>query len=516
MRLDGQRGDLADAPVEVEVVVDVVDGLRRRDQRGGVVLDLAAEPLGVAWPVVAAAHQDGERAGHEVRAFAAAPGAVWHGVAETDQHRRQPSISCGPPRDRPAAWRTDRLEHVLELVEVVPADHDRRRGAARRPCLRSSGRNCGLCRRGLTHTMRWARRASRSISRPNRAGSPPSQPSDTMTTTAPRASPRRAHPSLNALMASPRRVPPDQSGVAAIAAARATAGWVGAQLAGEAVQPRGEDERLGPQRPDRPVQQVQVGPAVGLHRPRHVGDQDHAPLAGTATAAHQPERVATRAGGQPATTGAGRSPHLGSARRCRRLRRCGGSRARSSISARSCSSSAGVHASNGVVRRRSSTLAAAVLGTSVVIRGRAAGRPGGWHSDGTKHSDRRGRARGGGGRPAADRRDVRVAGDARDVDGAAKDLIEDAVERLDLRRVRTASSRGRTSTARRRGPGRAAARAAAKRPLVPDDDRHAGGVQEVPEPAGNLGQVDGSARRQPTHHPRHAPRGGRRRGPRGT
>ena len=45
--------------------------------------------------------------------------------------------------------------------------------------------------RGFTHTIRWARRDRRSISRATSAGSPRSQPSDRITTTAPRAIPRR-------------------------------------------------------------------------------------------------------------------------------------------------------------------------------------------------------------------------------------------------------------------------------------------------------------------------------------
>ena len=53
--------------------------------------------------------------------------------------------------------------------------------------------------RGLTHTIRWASRARRSISRPTSAGSPRSQPSERITTTAPRAMPRRPWRSLNVL-----------------------------------------------------------------------------------------------------------------------------------------------------------------------------------------------------------------------------------------------------------------------------------------------------------------------------
>jgi hypothetical protein len=71
--------------------------------------------------------------------------------------------------------------------------------------------------RGLTHTIRCASRDRRCISRATNAGSPRSQPSDRITTTAPRAIPRRPWRSLNAFSASPIRVPLDQSGAAAAA-----------------------------------------------------------------------------------------------------------------------------------------------------------------------------------------------------------------------------------------------------------------------------------------------------------
>ena len=78
--------------------------------------------------------------------------------------------------------------------------------------------------RGLTHTIRYASRARRAISRPTSAGSPRSQPSEMITTTAPRAMPRRPWRSLNSRSASPMRVPLDQSGAAAAARWIACAG----------------------------------------------------------------------------------------------------------------------------------------------------------------------------------------------------------------------------------------------------------------------------------------------------
>src|SRR5262245_16134375 len=53
------------------------------------------------------------------------------------------------------------------------------------------GRYSGFCVRGFTHTILCATRDRRSISRPRISGSPVSQPSEMMTTTAPRAMPRR-------------------------------------------------------------------------------------------------------------------------------------------------------------------------------------------------------------------------------------------------------------------------------------------------------------------------------------
>ena len=79
--------------------------------------------------------------------------------------------------------------------------------------------------RGFTHTIRCASRDRRSISRATSIGSPRSQPSERITTTAPRATPRRPWRSLNAFSASPIRVPLDQSGAAAAARSIARSGW---------------------------------------------------------------------------------------------------------------------------------------------------------------------------------------------------------------------------------------------------------------------------------------------------
>src|SRR5262249_7539256 len=87
------------------------------------------------------------------------------------------------------------------------------------------GANSRLAFRGLTQTIRWAIRRSRPTSRSTRAGSPHSHPSERMTTTAPRANPRRPYPSLKRCRASPIRVPPDQSLAAAAARSIARSGW---------------------------------------------------------------------------------------------------------------------------------------------------------------------------------------------------------------------------------------------------------------------------------------------------
>ena len=134
---------------------------------------------------------------------------------------RSGSGGCDPrPRPRASDAAADRLHHLAERLEAVPADErvavrQRRHHAARRT------ENSPALTRGLTHTIRCARRARRSIWRPTSCGSPRSQPSERITTTAPRAMPRRPWRSLNAFSASPMRVPLDQSG--AVAAARCIA-----------------------------------------------------------------------------------------------------------------------------------------------------------------------------------------------------------------------------------------------------------------------------------------------------
>ena len=89
---------------------------------------------------------------------------------------------------------------------------------------RASGANPGLALRGFTHTTRCATRCNRCTCSASTSGSPRSQPSERITTTAPRARPRSPHRSLKVRTPSPSRVPPDQSSTAPATASRAASG----------------------------------------------------------------------------------------------------------------------------------------------------------------------------------------------------------------------------------------------------------------------------------------------------
>ena len=73
------------------------------------------------------------------------------------------------------------------------------------------------------------------------------------------------------------RVPPDQSGIAAAALRQGQVGVGHGEGPSEPGQARGEHEGLGARGPHRAVQQVEVGPCVGLHRARDVGEQHEPP-----------------------------------------------------------------------------------------------------------------------------------------------------------------------------------------------------------------------------------------------
>src|SRR3954467_8236466 len=166
----------------------------------------------------------------------------------------------------------------------------------------ATGAKPGAAARGLTHTMRWASRARRSISRPTTAGSPTSQPSLRITTTAPRASPRRPWRRLNTASASPIRVPLDQSGAAGPAPSQAGPRAPPPRRRGQPGQPRGEDEGLGPRAASRrALQELEVGARVGLHRARDVAQQHEPPRLLAPPAPRPADRVA--AGAQAAADG---------------------------------------------------------------------------------------------------------------------------------------------------------------------------------------------------------------------
>ena len=175
--------------------------------------------------------------------------------------------------------------------------------------------------RGLTQIRRCAS-SGRAACSPSSAGSAPSQPSETTTTTAPRAMPRRPWTSRNSLTR--QHACADLSGCGLRRSAQGLVGVPRRQCPGHPGQPGGHDERLGASAPDRPLQQVEVDARVGLHGPRHVGDEDdpprpppslpvvpsHGVAAGVAGPAQGPPQVEAAA-----CCGAGRSPNT--SLRCR-------------------------------------------------------------------------------------------------------------------------------------------------------------------------------------------------------
>src|SRR6266513_677976 len=109
------------------------------------------------------------------------------------------------------------------LARLCPAMNRSTYGrAARIPP--ASGSYSGFPLSGLTQTIAYAARCSLSISRATSVASCRSQPSDTITTTAPRVSARRPHTSLNVLRDGPIRVPLAQSTTRVAAAESACSG----------------------------------------------------------------------------------------------------------------------------------------------------------------------------------------------------------------------------------------------------------------------------------------------------
>ena len=196
----------------------------------------------------------------------------------------------------PRAGRADRVDDLAERLRGCGRSAARRSAAAPPPCRRPRPRTRPRAARGLTHTIRWASRDSRSISRPTSSGSPRSQPSERITTTAPRAMPRRPWRSLNVFSASPIRVPLDQSGAAAAARWIARSGLREPQRAGQPGEARREHERLGVRAGARGAgEELQVGARVGLHRAGDVAQQHEAPAHDAPAPAREADRIAAGA-----------------------------------------------------------------------------------------------------------------------------------------------------------------------------------------------------------------------------
>src|SRR5680860_606355 len=130
-----------------------------------------------------------------------------HGRARVARPR---SFDAHDPRHRdPAAIGTPAFDVVEDLPHFVitaarfssdasewPSTNSSTYGSAA-AIPRASGTNPGDALRGLTQTTRCATRARRAICSASCAGSPRSQPSERITTTAPRAIPRTPQRSLN-------------------------------------------------------------------------------------------------------------------------------------------------------------------------------------------------------------------------------------------------------------------------------------------------------------------------------
>ena len=166
--------------------------------------------------------------------------------------------------------------------------------AATMPPARTA--NASAPTRGLTHTIRWASRASRAISRPTSSGSPRSQPSETITTTD-----AARHPAAAVAVVERLQRVADPGAAGPVGRRRGGAldralGMAAAQRAREARQPRGERERLdrGPAA-RRGGEQLQVGARVGLHRARDVAQQHEPAALHAAPAVREADRLAAAA-----------------------------------------------------------------------------------------------------------------------------------------------------------------------------------------------------------------------------
>ena len=137
---------------------------------------------------------------------------------------------------------------------------------------RTSGSYPGVALRGFSHTSRCEQRARRSISPSSCSGSPRSQPSERMATIDPRPI-RRPCSRLSSAIASPIRVPPDQSPGRLGRPGECRVGVAAAELAGDPRQPGAERERLAA------LARLHAGVRVGEQHPRvrlhRAGDVQH-------------------------------------------------------------------------------------------------------------------------------------------------------------------------------------------------------------------------------------------------
>ena len=136
---------------------------------------------------------------------------------------------------------------------------------------RTRGSYPGSPASGLTQTTVCAMRRRRCISRTRAVISPWSQPSETMTTTALRVSPRRPQSSLSTFRLAPMRVPPAQSSTTCFAAARARLGISDCEFLGHAGQSCSECKSLNATAcSDGRVQERHHRSRVWRHRPGYV------------------------------------------------------------------------------------------------------------------------------------------------------------------------------------------------------------------------------------------------------
>ena len=172
----------------------------------------------------------------------------------------------------------DLLQHLgqrLERAQVVAGQEIVDVAAARPACPRPAGGSPRRRPAGSSRRCDGRPGAGASSARTAAWDRPRSQPSEAITTIAPRVVPRRPQTSLKALRFSPMRVPPAQSGTARAALASARSGSRPAQVRREPREARAERERLDvPSGAHRRLQEHHHRARVGLHRARDVDQVD--------------------------------------------------------------------------------------------------------------------------------------------------------------------------------------------------------------------------------------------------